>query len=226
MARIRAARPKNVSGSYERLFGDAEIGALASKIQSAVIAAGNELQRMITDRVDVIDDLDAFLETEIMPEGVLLAQKSQIKKSTTLEFPGSEPDFMVFKRRKGVQKCHIVELKDGHVFDTKKASAERRAMHAFIEHNAPHIPYRFESHFCAFNQDERSAIWEGFKKKISLREAMTGREFCKLLEIDYDEIVTSRKNDCDDNVEFFLSEIVKMKHLHAKLIAKLLNEHS
>ena len=76
MARIRAARPKNVSGSYERLFGDAEIRALASEIQSAVIAAGNELQRMLTDRVDVIDDLDAFLETEIMPECVLLAQKS------------------------------------------------------------------------------------------------------------------------------------------------------
>ena len=71
-----------------------------------------------------------------MPEGVFLATKRQIKKSGTLDFAGSEPDFMVFKRRKKIQACHIVELKDGHVFDTKKAGAERTAMHRFIERNA------------------------------------------------------------------------------------------
>lgn len=93
-----------------------------------------------------------------MSEGVLLARKRQIKRSETLDFSGSEPDFMVFKRRGGVQTCHIVELKDGHVFDTKKAGAERQAMHGFIERNAQHIQYRFQAHFCAFNQDDRHAI--------------------------------------------------------------------
>ena len=86
-----------------------------------------------------------------MPEGMWLARKRQIKQSATLDFAGSEPDFMVFKRRGGVQTCHIIELKDGHVFDTKKASAERHAMHGFIERNAQHIQYHFRAHFCAFN---------------------------------------------------------------------------
>ena len=153
---------------------------------------------------------------------VLLARKPQIKRSSTLDFAGSEPDFMVFKRRQGIQTCHIVELKDGHVFDTKKASAERQAMHGFIERNAQHIQYRFMAHFCAFNQNDRQAIWEGFKKRIAREEAMTGREFCELLETDYDAIVEVRKMHGPDNVEFFLSELVKIESIRPRLL-QLLN---
>ena len=222
MALIRNARPKNTSGSYERLFGNAELGELASKVQSTVISSGSELEALISYVVPNIDDLDSFLKQEIMPEGVLLARKPQIKRSSTLDFAGSEPDFMVFKRRQGIQTCHIVELKDGHVFDTKKASAERQAMHGFIERNAQHIQYRFMAHFCAFNQNDRQAIWEGFKKRIAREEAMTGLEFCELLETDYDAIVEVRKMHGPDNVEFFLSELVKIESIRPRLL-ELLN---
>ena len=221
MARLREVRPRNTSGSYARLFGDEELGALVSKVQAAVIRSGTELERLIADAVTKIPDLDAFLEREVMPDGVLLARKVQIKKSATLNFSGAEPDFMVFKRRQGAQTCHIVELKDGHVFDTKKASAERQAMHRFIEQNAQHIPYRFQAHFCAFNQDDRNAIREGFKKRIDLTEAMTGRELCDLLEISYDAIVEARKADCPDNVEFFLSELAKIDGIRGRLLEML-----
>ncbi len=91
-------------------------------------------------------------------------------------------------------------------------------MHRFIERNAQHIQYRFESHFVAFNQDDRTAIWEGFKKRIALSEAMTGRQFCQLLEIDYDAIVQPRLVDCADNVEFFLSELTKIKGIKQRLL--------
>lgn len=217
MARLRNAKPRNSSGSYERLFDNADLGALASKIQSAVISSGSELEARIAASVQNILDLDAFLEQEVMPEGVQLARKRQIKRSATLDFAGSEPDFMVFKRRGGVQTCHIVELKDGHVFDTKKAGAERQAMHGFIERNAQHIQYRFQAHFCAFNQDDRHAIWDGFKRRIALEEVMTGREFCDLLEIDYDSIVEERRAEGSDNVEFFLSELVKIESIRQRL---------
>lgn len=217
MARLRNAKPKSSSGSCERLFDNTTLSALAGKIQSAVISSGSELEARIAASVQNILDLDAFLEQEIMPEGVLLARKRQIKRSETLDFSGSEPDFMVFKRRGGVQTCHIVELKDGHVFDTKKASAERQAMHELIERNAQHIPYRFLAHFCAFNQDDRQAIWDGFKRRIALEEVMTGREFCDLLEIDYDSIVEERRADGSDNVEFFLSELVKIESIRQRL---------
>lgn len=217
MARLQNAKPKNTSGSYRRLFDNAALGELASKVQSTVISSGSELEAMIAQLVRNIPDLDAFLEQEIMPDGVWLARKRQIKRSLTLDFAGSEPDFMVFKRRAGVQTCHIVELKDGHVFDTKKASAEHQAMHGFIERNAQHIQYQFQAHFCAFNQDDRQAIWHGFKQRIALDEAMTGREFCKLVEIDYDEIVERRKADGSANVTYFLEELVKIESVRNKL---------
>ena len=217
MARLRDANPKNTSGSYERLFGNAALGDLASKVQSAVISSGSELEAMIAASVPNIPDLDAFLEQEIMPEGVWLVRKRQIKQSNTLNFAGSEPDFMVFKRRGGVQACHIIELKDGHVFDTKKASAERQAMHGFIERNAQHIQYRFRAHFCAFNQDDRQAIWDGFKRRIAHEEAMTGREFCELLEIDYDAIVKRRQTDCYDNCEYFVEEVLKIEPVRLRV---------
>ena len=208
MAKIRDSQPKETSGGYERLFGIPALGNLISRLQSTVISSGTELERMIADRVAPIDDLDAFLQSEIMPEGVYLARKAQVKKCETLNFPQGEPDFLVFKRRMGNQECYVIELKDGHVFDTKKASAERRAMHSFVERNAQHLQYRVHCHFCAFNQVSKDAIVRGFKGKITKREAITGREFSELLELDYDEIVGARQGDQQDNVQFFLQELL------------------
>ena len=217
MARLRDARPKNASGAYERLFGDPQLGTLISKIQGTVIRSGTELERLVSTRVPGIHDLDAFLAQEVMEEGVFLATKKQIKRCKTLDFSGAEPDFMVFKRRKKLQTCHVIELKDGHVFDTKKSSAERQAVHGFIERNAQHIQYRFQAHFCAFNQNDKYAIWNGFKRRIALDEAMTGREFCDLLEIDYDEIVRTRQADCADNLGYFLSELARIDSIKDRL---------
>lgn len=46
---------------------------------------------------------------------------------------------------------------------------------------------------------------------------MTGREFCDLLEIDYDSIVEARRADGSDNVEFLLSELVKIESVRQRL---------
>ncbi len=125
----------------------------------------------------------------------------------------------------GEENCHVVELKDGHQFDTKKASAERRAIHSFIERNAQYLQYRISAHFCCFNQDSREAIVTGFKNKITQDEAMTGREFCALLEIDYDEIVSDRQSEQPTNVRFFLRELTRIDQVKAILRELLSNGH-
>ncbi len=210
MALIKNAKGRKEGSGYVRLFGDNELGRLVSRAHSAVISSGNELERIVKSRVQLIDDLDDFLSLEIMPDGVLVADKQNMKKCLALDFAGSEPDFMIFKRRQGNQNCHIVELKDGDSFDTKKAGAERRAMHGFISKNAQHIRYTVTAHFCCFNQNNKQAIYDGFKRKIALAQAMTGREFCDLLELDYDEIVRQRTEDADANLRYFLSELAKI----------------
>ena len=213
MAKIEDAKPKNVSGGYHRVFGIPALGDLLSRVQSTVISAGSELERIIISKVASIRDLDEFLKQEIMPEGVFIAPKKQIKKCKTLKFPEGEPDFMIFKRRKDKQACHVVELKDGHVFDTKKVVGERDALRSFISRNAQHMPYRVSGHFCCFNQGDVEDILIGFKNRIDESEAMTGRQFCELLEINYDEIVESRKADQPANVRFFIKELMKIDEI-------------
>ncbi len=225
MAKIRGRIPKESSGGYARLFDNEALGELMSKVQGTVISAGSELERLITERVETIDDLDAFLRKDIMSDGVLLAEKKKIKKCTELDSQGSEPDFMIFKRREGHQRCHIVELKDGHVFDTKKVDSEREALHGFAKRNAGRLPYRVSTHFCAFNQDDPEVIWKGFKQRIDIKEAMTGREFCDLLEINYDEIVEVRKTDAEDNIRYFLEELLRILEANS-IIEDILSSES
>ena len=197
-------------GGYSRLFGNIELGHLMSRVQSAVISAGTELEQIIKKEVVLIDNLDAFLTQDIMSDGIFVADKRKIKNCEKLDFSGSEPDFIIFKRRNNKQRCHLIELKDGDSFDTKKSAAEHQAMHSFISKNAQHLQFVVQSHFCCFNQNNKTEILKGFKNKINKDEAMTGKEFCELLEIDYDVIVKKRNKDVSENFNYFLSEIIKI----------------
>ena len=211
MARIRG-RKGRPDGGYTRLMGDEDLGALLSKVHGAVIAAGSELERMVLARANMIDDLDEFLKLDLFPEGVHVASKQQIKKSSTLNYAGSEPDLMVVRRSKTQIDCFVVELKDGDAFDTKKAAAEQRSLHSFIARNTPVLPgyYYVHARVCSFNQDDRDVIYAGFKGKVPPDEIMTGREFCALLGLDYDDIRETREADQEDNLAFFIEELLEI----------------
>lgn len=226
MALLKNADPKEVSGGYVRVLGDEALGRLISRIQSTVISSGTELEKMIISRVkkitDIAPDLDTFLQQNSpMPEGVFLVPKTELKKSNRLKFSKAEPDFVIFRNREGKQSCHVIELKDGHVFDTKKAEAEERTMRDFIQQNSQNIPYTVEGHFCAFNQQDKNKILEGFKNKIKPEQAMTGPELCKLLEIDYDNIIEKRKADSSANFDYFLSELLAIPSARKRLLELL-----
>ena len=221
MARFKNAKGREQGSGYARLFNDKELGALISRVHAAVISSGTELEQVVKDKLHLIEDLDEFLKRDIMQDGVMAADKKKVKKCKTLNFAGSEPDFLIFKRKHEKQNCHIIELKDGDNFDTKKASAEYRSMHSFISKNASRIPYRVHSHFCCFNQDSKQAILDGFRNKISLQEAMTGREFCELLELDYDKMVRARQEYGAENKREFLSDLIKIESVKTILMQLL-----
>ena len=212
MALIQKAKGRKDGSGYTRLFDNQELGHLISRVQAAVISSGNELERIIRDRLRPcnIPNLDVFLDQETISDGVHSADKHQVKACKRLKFKGTEPDFIIFKRRCGKQKCHLIELKDGDSFDTKKAAAEHLAMREFMTENAQHLQYILKAHFCCFNQDDKKIILTGFKNKITSEEAMTGREFCELLEIDYNEILDFRTKNNAENMDYFLSELVKI----------------
>ena len=52
---------------------------------------------------------------------------------------------------------------------------------------------------------------------------MTGREFCELLEIDYDAIVEARRADGEDNRRYFVEELTKIRPV-LELMVELLRD--
>ena len=152
-----------------------------------------------------------------MPDSVAASENHEIRFGAGKAQRSAIPDFFLVSEKYAFRHCYIVELKDGHLFDTKKVAAESQAMRNFIERHAQNLRYKMSSHFCAFNQHDREAIRTGFKNRISPQEAMTGREFCELLEIEYDEIVERRKADGPANVTYFLEELVKIEPVRNRL---------
>jgi hypothetical protein len=202
--------PGREAGGYERLFGDAKLGRLLSRVQSAVIRAGAELEQVIIELANTIKDADAFLDADILQEGVFAVPKKVLKKSKRLNYAGVEPDFVVFKREGKTQHCYLIELKDGDTFDTKKAAGEKESMQRFLTAIAPHIQFTMSIHFCCFHRLTKQEIVQGFKRKITINEAMTGPEFCDLLGVDYDAVLTKRKEHQEENLKYFVEQLFEI----------------
>ena len=215
MVRLEDTVGKSLSaikgGAYARCFGDLELSRLLSRVQSLIIKNGYELEKLITDLVSdlLIDDLDEFLSKQIMKQGVRIVEKKIIKKSDIIEGHSIEPDFIIFERVKSTQNCYIVELKDGHEFDTKSSAKEHANLNTFLSKNAMAFQY-FQSYckICGFNASSKEDIKAGFKNKIALSQALTGEDLCKLLNLDYGQIVQTRANDRIKNFERFLDDLM------------------
>ncbi len=215
MARLSEVAGKSIEevrkGAYARCFGDADLSRLLSRVQGLIIRNGNELEKLITNLVldKLIQDVDEFLSAQIMDIGVRVATKQAVKKSVSLKGDGIEPDFIIFDRKRHSQDCYVVELKDGHEFDTKSSAKEQQNLVDFLATNKTTLHY-YSCHgkICGFNASTREEIRSGFKRKISVEEAMTGKEFCDLLGIDYDNILAIRAADRESNYDVFLEELL------------------
>jgi len=208
MAKIRDAkgRRENQSPSgYTRLFGNIALGNLLSKVQAAVISSGNELERLILERCQKISDFDNFVtDLDNRSPGIFVATKRQIKKSKKVE-TRFEPDLLAFDLVHRI--CYVIEVKDGDQFDTKKSEGERNTLHSFRSDVASVLPFSFKIYMCSFNAPSKEAIYHGLKHKFPLDELMTGKELCDLLGIDYNEILDIRKQDQEDNIDYFVESL-------------------
>lgn len=220
MAKIEESKPGRKDGNYTRIFGDARLGALISRIHATSIRNGNELEKLIIAGTNHISDLDSYLKN-FKHKGVFLAPKKAVKASKKIGSKQAEPDFMIFAERGGKPHCYIVELKDGDAFDTKKSAGELESMENFLKASAPNLPCTASIHFCGFNCTDKSEIVAGFKRKITEDQAMTGREFCQILNLDYDKIVQAREADQKINLDHFLRTVVE---LYTTRIKKLIGK--
>jgi hypothetical protein len=203
----RMPKARSEGSGYERVLGDAQLAKLISATHATTIAAGSELEKLIMEKAPTIESLDAYLGLATPPDGVFLAQKRQIQKSVILGGTGSDPDFVIFEKNSREQKCRIVELKDGDQFDTKKAAGEWHSLNQFLVTISRKIQFKTSAHVCFFHATDRQAVVDGFKRKIEIEDALTGRELCAILGVDYDAITAFRKKHQFKNFDFFIREI-------------------
>src|SRR2546423_4135358 len=183
-------------GGYTRLLGNIELGALISRLHSACISSGNELEKLILAKSDLflvrtVEEMESLLlDGDKFSEKTYLIPKKLVKKSAKFKSE-HEPDFLILKRE--TKTLYITELKDGDAFDTKKSAGEVESLRKFQNDISENIPYKTLILVCSFNQTDKEKIIQGFKNKIKPDEAFTGKEFCELIGIDYQAIIDKRK---------------------------------
>lgn len=156
-----------------------------------------------------IADLDVFLANG--GDGIFLANKGLVKASTKVQFASAEPDFLIFERRGVLRRCFVMEMKDGDTFDTKKSGGEVSTLRTFAQSVGSTLAYSTEIRICSFNQSDKQAIVNGFKRTVDKSLVWTGREFCELMGFDYDAIVQQRMADAELNRNFFIEELLKIQ---------------
>lgn len=212
MALIQNSNPKERSGGFARLFGDEALGDLMSKVQSAIISSGSELENIIKERVArkrrLIEDLPAFLRCPPQEEEVFLAPKKVVRYAKNLGLKEIEPDFLLFDNHAGQQNCLILELKDGHLLDTKKSAKERENLLKAEQILAPQIPYTVSFAICCFNQESLAEISRGLKGAFKTANILTGKALCDLLGLSYTEILELRRQDSAQNRQYFLEQLL------------------
>lgn len=220
MAKISERKPGRKDGGYTRLFGIPELGALISQVQATTISAGTELEKMIWERVPYkVENLNHFIEHQESrrnPDRMYVANKKAIKSCESFETE-LEPDFIAFKN----VTCYVIEVKDGDTFDTKKAQGEQDTMTRFSLEVASNAPFKFKTIMCCFNAPSREQIHTGLKRRFSLDQCMTGKELCRLIDVNYAEIVEVRQGDCQSNLNYFVKELLSIPKLHDMVSARL-----
>ena len=236
MAKISQSRgrPDENSG-YVRVLGSPELGRLLSRVQATVIRNGNELERLLKEHCPYysadVQLEDMFLgQNRVAEETIALQIAEESNRSPTPvqafftyrveeEGKGIVADVIIVDHPNKI--VHVVELKDGDTFDTKKASGELISLTSIARLLGGRLGYQPQAHFCAFNQPDKAAIVAGAKGRFGPDVAMTGPELCELLGVDYAAIRQIRKADEADNLEFFLTELLAIPDIRARIKAIL-----
>jgi hypothetical protein len=213
---------RDEKSGYARLFGSQGLGHLLSRAHATVIRAGNELERIIKDKCPFLSTLGEVLQT--CKSGTPTRRCSVVPnaKASPRDLAGGKGikvDFVVVDWP--ARRAYVVELKDGDTFDTKKASGEVESLERFASFLTTTSGLETIFKFCCFHQDDKSAIVAGAKNRFGLGNAMTGREFCELVGVSYDQILALRRPHAPQNFEYFLNELMKIPEVRTYLLRSL-----
>ena len=218
---VKLADSKGKSGEgFARILGDAQIGILLSKVQAAVIRSGFELEETIWTLIPEalktdLDSLNNIDDSGLQRPPIQVVFKpfrpdpDNVSKSI-------QADFLIVDNI--TRTFLLVEVKEGYVFDTKKADGELASLKNITSWLAQEFAYRAHYFLCSFHQDNKEIIVQGTKKRFSLDHVMTGREFCVKVGIDFDELINERKQNQTANCQYFLTELLAIPEVRAEIL--------
>lgn len=218
---VKLEQSRGTSGeSAARIFGNESMGLLFSKFQAAVIRSGFELEEMLY--LAIPTHLHTTLDELNNPSRDIRACPT-----TQVVFKPSRPN--PDDPRKSIQAdllivdninrtFMLVEVKEGHIFDTKKADGELASLRNITSWLAQEFAYRTQYFLCSFNQEDKERIVLGTKRRFSTQHVLTGRELCEKIGINYDELRELRRADQSANRRYFLSKLLEIPEIRTEIL--------
>ncbi len=218
---VKLSDSKGTKGeSAIRIFGNERMGILFSKFQAVVIRSGLELEETLRRRIPegMFTTLEALSDvtqnTANNPPIQVVFKPSRPDPENLLK--SIQADFLIVDNT--TRRFMLVEVKEGHVFDTKKADGELASLKNITSWLAQEYAFRTHYYICCFNQESREEIVLGTKKRFSIDHVLTGREFCGRIGIDYDIIREERSADQVGNRRFFLTELLAIPEIRDEVL--------
>jgi hypothetical protein len=187
---------------YERLFGNKELGILVSRVQSAVISMGNELESILADKL-------------VNKDGIAICKVN--KENRIFKKAKNGKDVQVDCVIEKDNKYLLIEIKDGDTFDTKKVAGEVESLEAAKQcliNEKSIIPEKITLYYCSFNAASHEQIIKGTKNLLNDIKPLTGKELCAILGLNYKKIVKEREKDQKDNLDYFVDQLAKIPEIH------------
>jgi len=243
MARIEDSKGRlDTNSGYGRLFGNDALGRLISRVHVCSIRNGLQLEAILWETTPYKSTLYGILGKELpltqqgiqVVSGRIIAQYHREVSKSNVDITVSDDnieardragkklpitDLLILNNSENI--LHIVELKDGDVFDTKKADGEIASAMNFANWIRPQVNHRVSYYFCAFNQENKQSIVEGIKGRFNIDQVLTGRELCSLIGVDYDNIRRLRENDQMANKQYFTRQLLNIPEIRDLILAQL-----
>ncbi|WP_128008894.1 type II restriction endonuclease [Mycoplasma sp. ATU-Cv-508] len=211
------------SGSYAIVLNDEKLAKLITAIHATSIANGNQLEKLVLEKTGAktiknVEELQNILNKNFDNQSMWVVPKKVVKRRWNFG-KRIEPDFLVIQ--KDNETMYIIELKMGWVFDTKKVNGEWEQLKEFSNLISNSVSYKTEIFMCSFNSNSIDQIYQGFKGIIKKENLMTGKEFCSLMKINYEEIKAVFDNDAEKNLNFFIESILEIPKIRGILLDNL-----
>ncbi len=208
MALIKNSKGKENSG-YVHIFGNEKLGRLISRVHSVSNKNGQELknlikkyskQILIDKKKDIDKQIKEFLNSR--QSGIYLLSVGDIKHRKKLK--GMQPDFIIFNKINNKNlKCYLLKVTDSYRISKPYTTTIIDSMEKF---KFKHINFHYK-YYCCFNESTKNQVRKGFGNKIRENQCLTGKDLCKLLKINYQEIKKIRQKDQKDNLNYFVQEL-------------------